>query len=414
MSSLSNVDFKNLVGSKKRKLKLPSSTAARLSAEVQRELELDAQSERRRKARKPRKPTAQSPSNAAPEPSGAGRGQPLGPHASGSTAAKAAPYVGRPKYRDRAQERRSGKSDFEEMRGEIAPEYTKFLGGDASNTHMVKGLDLQLMRKTIRQKNLDKAKVAAESEAIRAPSLELIGPGESRAEEAGGEGMPLVKSDYARRVFVAMTNPNHELAVMKKSRPLKFAELPVVEYRVEAQTCGDLPKEIGNLSVFAQAASKYDDTMMNPLDDAVLSTVKNAYVSIRTRESHALAKEKEKQNERKNGWESSSDDDDDIFSDAGNEYSVDYDAVAKRQEEAEEAQAKEEAVTLLENAAAAAGKTQASSKALWDEFDEAQEKSEQEQAALPAPQSESQPKPKTKPEKSSKDLWGEFEAEDDN
>ena len=411
MSSLSNVDFKNLVGSKKRKVKLPSSATSGLSEEVQRELELDAQAERKRKSKKPRA-NQHKPGDAArykPEPeisSGVGRGQPLNKP---SASKLGSDVPGRPKYRDRAAERRSGKTDFEEMATEVAAEYSKFLGGDASNTHMVKGLDLQLMQKTIKEKNLQRNRQSGRNVAY-----ETVGPHDGiqdglskkqREKTGAAEGdMPLVLSDYARRVYLAFVQSTRPISSRKSDKELAdFSCLSAVEYCLNDNIAGALPKTIAGVTAFAQAESKYSDVLMNPLDKAVLATVKNAYVSFETRKKHAESVEAKKEEEA-----SSSDDDDDIFSGAGKHYEVDYDALAKKQEKVDEEKAKEEAVSFLNKVTTSS--TGTSSKALWDEFEAEETKPQAENGAELKEISVTQ---RRQPEKSSKDLWGEFDEADD-
>jgi RED-like protein N-terminal region len=58
------------------------------------------------------------------------------------------------KYRDRARERREGKTDvdFAPLTAEgVDAEMSKFLGGDEAHTHLVKGLDVTLARKVKRE-----------------------------------------------------------------------------------------------------------------------------------------------------------------------------------------------------------------------------------------------------------------------
>lgn len=73
-----------------------------------------------------------------------------------------------PRYRDRAAERRKGRSDYDEDAIERAAnvdrELSKVLGGDEEHTHLVKGLDvvlLQRVRQQLREAEETKAAPAA-------------------------------------------------------------------------------------------------------------------------------------------------------------------------------------------------------------------------------------------------------------
>jgi hypothetical protein len=71
----------------------------------------------------------------------------------------------KPKYRDRAKERREGKNQYSNMAvSHLDEEMTKYLGGDEEYTHLVRGLDIALAEKVKRDEQLKSSRITKQDD----------------------------------------------------------------------------------------------------------------------------------------------------------------------------------------------------------------------------------------------------------
>ena len=256
------------------------------------------------------------------------------------------------KYRDRAKERRDGRSDgFQDTHGmakNLDEDMSKFLGGDEEHTHLVKGLDRTLAEKVRRDEmgnqadtnsedlDLDQimeeasAKAKEKRKAIIASSKKSVSELTPNASTTLTSGM----LSYLKRLEESRKTDkeslNYSLPGNTASLTGQSISRTTLSFSLEAnvhdrEKSWELPEEkTMSITQFERIQSRRICITCTPLDSNLISKIKSVFSSlIERREKHGATKaglKKKKNIISKASKEESPppDSDDDIFADAGN------------------------------------------------------------------------------------------------
>eukprot|EP00823_Brevimastigomonas_motovehiculus_P002407 TRINITY_DN1470_c0_g1_i1.p1 TRINITY_DN1470_c0_g1~~TRINITY_DN1470_c0_g1_i1.p1 ORF type:complete len:561 (-),score=163.11 TRINITY_DN1470_c0_g1_i1:107-1789(-) len=177
-----------------------------------------------------------------------------------------------PQYRDRAKERRDDANpDYkgvEEYHG-LAAEQTRYLGGDAEHTHLVKGLDYQLLTKTRGDsESIEEQKL--ESQYQETQKKKVVKPSPTVAPSAVSSASSAVKKKEEIRFVTSLGRAVHRLVVDNPtSQIIKPVEIFVpgrmsFEFDLDLKMPKDLPTTlIQSRSEWSQAEDRVTGAM-NP------------------------------------------------------------------------------------------------------------------------------------------------------
>lgn len=254
----------------------------------------------------------------------------------------------KPKYRDRAKERREGKSQQDPsdmIASHLDEEMTKYLGGDEEHTHLVKGLDKALADK-VRREEIDKEIVNHEDEQGDIDLDKIIDETVASAKRLPIKRMNELSSlnvvnnstnltsgmmSYLNRLESIKNKPEPALVRYgdgdKKSQAAQLLIRTMFYFSLDANIgqrykSWEIPKE-STLS-----ASEYDriyqtrcPSSCTPVDSKLLQNIKTAFSSMKRNERSSKHKEKsEFKAEQKNSNDfkkMDTESDDDIFGDIG-------------------------------------------------------------------------------------------------
>ncbi|KNE69882.1 hypothetical protein AMAG_20129 [Allomyces macrogynus ATCC 38327] len=139
-----------------------------------------------------------------------------------STDAAASPAT-ESKYRDRAAERRDGVNrDYEASDAVVAAlqgqpmtsETSQFLGGDAAHTHLVKGLDVSLLRQERERIRAQRAETTGPAAAAAVPDADQVGEEEEKRSGASDLAKSILEAVFKKPPPPPATNPHFYLGRM--------------------------------------------------------------------------------------------------------------------------------------------------------------------------------------------------------
>jgi hypothetical protein len=258
------------------------------------------------------------------------------------------------KYRDRAKERRDGRSDgFQDTHGmakNLDEDMSKFLGGDEEHTHLVKGLDRTLAEKVRRDEmgnqadthgedldlDLDQIMEEASAKAKEKKKATLAFSKKSVSELTPNASTTLTSGmlSYLKRLEESRKTDkeslNYSMAGNTASLTGQSISRTTLSFSLDAnvrdrEKSWELPEEkMMSITQFERIQSRRICTTCTPLDSNLISKIKSVFSSlIEQRDKHEATKaglKKKKNIISKASKEESPppDSDDDIFADAGN------------------------------------------------------------------------------------------------
>lgn len=257
------------------------------------------------------------------------------------------------KYRDRAKERRDGRSDgFQDTHGmakNLDEDMSKFLGGDEEHTHLVKGLDRTLAEKVRRDEMGNQADTHNEDLDLD----QIMEEASAKAKEKRKATIASSKRSVSELTPIASTTlTSGMLSYLKRLEESRKTDKESLNYSMTGNTASltgqsisrttltfsldanvhdrekswELPEEkTMSITQFERIQSRKICTTCTPLDSNLISKIKSVFSSLKKRDDkHGATKaglKKKKNDISKASKEEASpppDSDDDIFADAGN------------------------------------------------------------------------------------------------
>jgi len=260
------------------------------------------------------------------------------------------------KYRDRAKERRDGRSDaFQDTHGmvnNLDEDMSKFLGGDEEHTHLVKGLDRTLAEKVRRDEmgnqaatnsedlDLDQIMEEASAKAKEKRKATVASSKKSVSELTPNASTTLSCGMLSYLKCLEESGKTHKGSLNYSSMPGNNASQTgqsisrtTLSFSLDAnvhdrQKSWELPEEkTMSITQFERIQSRRICTTCTPLDSNLISKIKSVFSSLKEQRGNKHGSTKAGLKKKKNDTliniaskEESPppDSDDDIFADAGN------------------------------------------------------------------------------------------------